>query len=117
MGQCERFWLCSHGQLVSATSFRGRSRISGKGVHMYKGVGVHFAYYPLTMPEGYSFGVVRASVHTFCLSVTISQYLLVTFDSFLVQMINIMESRYPISLVKISPLTLELLPMFWYRQL
>ena len=31
---------------------------------------------------------------------------------FLVQMISIMDSRYPISLVKIDPLTLELLPLF-----
>ena len=83
--------------------------------------------YPPTKSEGYSFGVVRASVRpsilsvlpsvrpsvrTFCLSGTISQYLLVRFDSFLVQMISIMNSRYPISLVKIDPLTLELLPLF-----
>ena len=52
------------------------------------------------------------SVHTFCLSGTIPQYLLVRFDSFLVQMISTMDSRYPISLVKIDPLTLELLPLF-----
>ena len=31
---------------------------------------------------------VRPSVHTFCLSGTIHQYLLVRFDSFLVQMIS-----------------------------
>ena len=85
-------------------------------------------YYPPTKSEGYSFGVVRASirpcvhsvrpsVHPFCLSGTISQYLLVRFDSFLVQMISTMNSRYPISLVKIDPLTLELLPLFKYRQL
>ena len=60
---------------------------------------------------------VRLSCHTFCLSRTISQYLLVRFDSFLVQMINFIDSRYPISLVKIDHLTLELLPLFWYRQL
>ena len=81
--------------------------------------------YPPTKSEGYSFGVVRASVrpsvhsvrpsfcpsvHTFCLSGTISQYLFVRFDSFLVQMISTMNSRYPISLVKIDTLTLELLP-------
>ena len=60
---------------------------------------------------------VRPSVHTFCLSGTISQYLLVRFNSFLVQMISTMNSRYPISLVKIDPLTLELLPLFKYRQL
>ena len=59
---------------------------------------------PPTKSEGYSFGVVRisipavcASVHTFCPSGTISQYLLVRFDSFLVQMISTMDSRYPIS--------------------
>ena len=46
------------------------------------------------------------SVRTFFLSGTISQYLLVRFDSFLVQMISTMDSRYPISLVKIDPLTL-----------
>ena len=85
-------------------------------------------YYSPTKSEGYSFGVVRASVHSvrpsvrpsvhpFCLSGTISQYLLVRFDSFLVQMISTMNSRYPISLVKIDPLTLELLPLFKYRQL
>ena len=60
---------------------------------------------------------VRPSVHTFCLSGIISQYLLVRFDSFLVQMISSMNSRYPISLVKIDPLTLQLLPLFKYRQL
>ena len=69
-------------------------------------------YYPQTKSEGYSFGVVHPSVHTFCLSGTISQYLLVKFDSFLVQMISTMDSRYPISLVEIDPLTLELLPLF-----
>ena len=85
-------------------------------------------YYPPTKSEGYSFGVVRASirsvrpsfhpsVRTFCLSGTISQYLLVRFNSFLVQIISTMDSWYPISLVKIDPLTLELLPLFKYRQL
>ena len=33
----------------------------------------------------------RPSIHTFCLSGTISQYLLVRFDSFLVQMISTMR--------------------------
>ena len=47
----------------------------------------------------------------------VSQYLSVRFDSFLVQMISAMDSRYPIRLVKIDPLTLELLPLFSYRQL
>ena len=61
--------------------------------------------------------VLASSVRTFCLSVTISQYLLVRFNSFLVQMISTINSRYPISLVKIDPLTLELLPLFKYRQL
>ena len=77
-------------------------------------------YYPPTKSEGYSFGVVRPfrpSVHTFCLSGTISQYLMVRFDLFLVQMISTMNSRYPISLVKIDSLTLELLHLFKYRQL
>ena len=76
--------------------------------------------YPQTKSEGYRFGGVRPSIpsiHTFCLSGTISQYLLVRFDSFLVQMISTIYSRYPISLVKIDPLTLELLSLFWYRQL
>ena len=41
----------------------------------------------------------------------------VRFDSFFVQMIITMDSQYPISLVKIDPLTLELFPLFWYRQL
>ena len=87
---------------------------------------------PSTKSEGYSFGIVRASVRlsvhsvrpsfrpsvrTFCLAGTISQYLLVRFNSFLVQMISTMVSWYPISLVKIDPLTLELLPLFKYRQL
>ena len=40
--------------------------------------------YPPTKSEGYSFGAVRLSVHTFCPSGTISQYLLVRFDTFLV---------------------------------
>ena len=57
------------------------------------------------------------SVHTFCLSGTISQYLLVRFDSFLVQMISTMDSRYPINFVKIDSIPLELLPLFKYRQL
>ena len=71
-------------------------------------------YYPPTKSEGYSFGVVRPlhlSVHTFCLSGTISQYLFVRFDSILVQMMTTMDSRYPISLVIIDPLTLELLSL------
>ena len=51
----------------------------------------------------------RPSVLTFCLSGTKSQYLLVRFDSLLVQMISTMESRYPISLVETDPLSLELL--------
>ena len=55
---------------------------------------------------------VRPSVHTFCLSGTISQYLCVIFDSLLVQIISTIDFRYPISLVKIDPLTLELLPLF-----
>ena len=67
--------------------------------------------YPLTKWEGYSFGVVRPS------TLVVSQYLLVRFDSFLLQMISSMDTQYPISLVKINPLTLELLPLFWYRQL
>ena len=58
--------------------------------------------------ERYSFGVVRPHF----LSGTISQYLLVRFDSFLVQMISTMELRYPISFLKIDPLTLELLHFF-----
>ena len=81
-------------------------------------------YYPPTKSEGYSFGVVRPYVHsvclsvrTFCLSGTISQYLLARFNWFLVQMISIIDSWYPINLVKIDPLTLELLPLFKYRQL
>ena len=82
-------------------------------------------YYPPTKSEGYSFGVALASVrpsvrpsgHTFCLSRTISQYLFVRFDSFLVQKISTTDSRYPISLVKIDLLTHELLPLFWYKQL
>ena len=62
--------------------------------------------------RGGGYIVLASSVHTFCLSRTISQYLLVRFDSFLVQMISTMVSRYPISLVKIDPLSLELLPLF-----
>ena len=80
---------------------------------------IELIFYPPTKSEGYSFGVVRPSipsvrpsVHTFCLSPTISQYLSIRFDLFLVQMKSTMDSRYPISLVKIDPLTLELLPLF-----
>ena len=53
-----------------------------------------------------------SSVHTFCPSGAKSQYLLVRFDSFFVQMTSTMDFRYPISLVKIDPLKLELLPCF-----
>ena len=74
-------------------------------------------FYPPTKSDGYSFGVVRPSRRTFCLSGTISQYLLVRFNSFLVQMISTMDSRYPIGLVRFDPLTFELLPLFKYRQL
>ena len=53
--------------------------------------------------RGYNFGVVcvsvrrsirsvRPSLRTFCLSGTLSQYLLVRFNSFLVQMISTMDS-------------------------
>ena len=52
-----------------------------------------------TKLEGYSFGVVHPSIHTFCQSGTISPYLFVRYDSFLVQMISTKDSRYPISLV------------------
>ena len=48
--------------------------------------------YPPTKSEGYSFCVVRPSVRTFCMSGTISQYLLVRLNSFLVQMISTMDS-------------------------
>ena len=58
-----------------------------------------YLYYPPTKSEGYSFGVVCASVRPFRPSVrpsgTISQYLLVRFDSFLVQMISTMDSQTP----------------------
>ena len=54
----------------------------------------------------------RLSDHTFCLSGIMSQYLIVRFDSFLVQMISTIDSQYQISLVKIDPITLELLPFF-----
>ena len=58
-------------------------------------------FYPPTKSEGYSFGVVRPSVRpsvhsvrpSVRLSGTISQYLLVGFDSFLVQMISTMDSQ------------------------
>ena len=54
-----------------------------------------FLFITPTKSEGYSFGVVRASVrlfhpnvHTFCLSGIIFQYLLVRFDSLMVLMIS-----------------------------
>ena len=95
------------------------------------------SYYPQTKLEGYSFGVVRSTIRPFRSSTlfvcpeplvrfdsllvqmistmdSVSQYLLVRFDSFLVQMISTMDCRYPISLAKIDPLTLELLPLFLY---
>ena len=84
-------------------------------------IGYIMSCYPPAKWEGYNFGCirppVRPSVRTFCLSRTISQYLLVRFNWFLVQMISTMNSRYPISLVKKDPLTLELLTLFKYRQL
>ena len=75
-------------------------------------------FYPPTKSEGYSFGVVRAcvrpSVRPFRPSVrpsgTISQYLLVRFDSFLVQMISTMDSQTSNKFGQ--HLTLELLPLF-----
>ena len=64
--------------------------------------------YPPTKSEGYSFGVVRASVRPFRPSVrssgTISQYLLVRFDSFLVQMISTMDSQTSNKFGQIQPL-------------
>ena len=67
--------------------------------------------YPVTKSEGY-FGVVPASVrHTFFSIRYISQYLLVKFDSYLVNMILAIDSQYPTSLLKTDPLTLELLPL------
>ena len=67
--------------------------------------------------------VLAASVHSVrpsTLFVCLEPYLNThwsDFDSFLVQMISTMDFRYPISLIKMDPLTLELLPLFWYRQL
>ena len=63
-----------------------------------------------TKSEGYSFGGGRPSVHSVRPSGTISQYLLVRFNSFLVQMISTMDFRYPISLVNIDPKTLDYCP-------
>ena len=67
------------------------------------------AYYPPMKSEGYSFGVasmyVCLSILTFCLSGTISQYLLVRFDSFVVQMISTIDFQYPIGFVKMDSLT------------
>ena len=67
--------------------------------------------YPPTKSEGIYFCVVRASVRPlrpsvrphFCPSGTISQYLFVILESFFVQMICTMYSRYPISFVKTDP--------------
>ena len=121
---------CSH--MISCTgSFHENINVNIKCIMHAETNYNQLIHYPPTKSEGYSFGVVRASVRasvcpfrpsvcpsvrpsvrTFCLSGTISQYLLVRFDSFLVQMISIMDSRYPISVVKIDPLTLELLPLF-----
>ena len=57
--------------------------------------------------RGIYFCVVRASVRPlrphFCPSRTISQYLFVILESFFVQMICTMYSRYPISFVKTDP--------------
>ena len=58
--------------------------------------------------RGIYFCVVRASVRPsvhphFCPSGTISQYLFVILESFFVQMICTMYSRYPISFVKTDP--------------
>ena len=78
-----------------------------------------FRFITPTKSEGYSFGVVRASVrpfhpyvHTFCLYEILFQYLLVRFDSLLVLMISTIYSQYPTSFVDIDSLTLELLPFF-----
>ena len=61
--------------------------------------------------EGYSFGVVCPSTLFFGPELYLSTYWS-DFDSFIVQMISTMDSRYPISFVKIDFLTLELLPLF-----
>ena len=107
---------------MSTYTKMSRGGLSRADIVLHSDKSVIENYYPPRKSEGYSFGVVRASVspilsvrpsvHTFCLSGTISQYLWVRFDSFLVQMISTMDSRYPISSVKSDPLSLELLPLF-----
>ena len=64
--------------------------------------------YPPTKSEGYIFASsLHPSVHFvrphFCPSGIISQYLFVILESFFVQMICTMYSRYPISFVKTDP--------------
>ena len=64
--------------------------------------------YPPTKSEGYIFASsVHPSVHSvrphFCPSGTIYLYLFVILESFFVQMICTMYSRYPISFVKTDP--------------
>ena len=71
--------------------------------------GIYFWRRPCVCTSVHS---VRPSVHTFCLSGTISQYLLIRFNSFLVQMISTIDSQYPISLMKLNSKHLSYCPCF-----
>ena len=63
-------------------------------------------FYPSMKSEVYSFcrrpSIPSIRPSTLFVHRNISQYLLVRFDLFLVQMISTMDSRYPISFVKID---------------
>ena len=71
-----------------------------------------WAYYPRRTRRDIVLAPSIPSVLIFCLSGTISQYLLVRFDSFFLKMICTINSLYTISFIKIDPLTLSYYPWF-----
>ena len=71
--------------------------------------GLDIYCFPLTKSEVYSFGVI--CLYVIPSSVTISQYLLVRFDAFLVYIISTMYSQYRINFAKFDSLILQLLPL------
>ena len=61
-------------------------------------------------PQSPSVNYVLLSIHSYCLSLTISQYLFVRFNAISIKMISTIDSQYPKSFVKIDHLTLSYCP-------